>query len=182
MSTEVLLDLDFPEGARVLVASLPTHLAPGTRQQASRQAVEALLLHALGEADARVSHREDGAPYLATRPEIHISISHSSHYAAVALGPKAMGVDIEEPREQLRRVAPRVLSAKELEECPQLDDLLRAWTIKEALYKLHPSPAACDFRGNMSIAPPAVTGHRARIIKEIDFPTPPAHLCLLTDE
>ncbi|MDE6311675.1 MAG: 4'-phosphopantetheinyl transferase superfamily protein [Muribaculaceae bacterium] len=153
---------------------------PGERQERSRGAVMALLRYAFGP-DIVLEHREDGAPFLPGYPDVYISISHSRHYAAVATAPYAVGVDIEEPREQLRRVAPRVLSDRELAMCTELPQLLRAWTIKEALYKLHPGREACDFRNNIRIAPPTVTGLRARIIHEGDLMAPEAHICVVGD-
>lgn len=64
-----------------------------------------------------------------------VSISHSRHWAAVALNPECrIGVDIEEARpEQLRRVAPKFLSGAERRLWD--DRLLEAWTCKEAVYK-----------------------------------------------
>lgn len=180
MNSPLLLDIDLPGGTRLLVAPLPAELPRGTRQEASRAAVAGLLRHALGP-DVCLDHREDGAPLLSSHPGLHVTISHSRHYAAVALGPERLGLDVEEPREQLRRVAPRVLSEEETAKFRDLSQLLRAWTVKEALYKLHPGAEACDFRSNMSVDPPTVTGHRARIIKEMDLTEPPAHLTLLGD-
>lgn len=117
----------------LLAVALPE--AP-TRREAEL-AAERLLLPGL-----RVAHTPAGAPVLADDPARHISISHSRTHLAVALstaGP--VGIDIETPRPQLQRVAPRVLSAAELEAYgAEPDGLLRAWTLKEALYKAALTP------------------------------------------
>lgn len=82
----------------------------------------------------RVLHLPDGSPVLAGSP-LHISISHSRHFVALALHPsRRLGVDIEEPRlEQLRRVISKFLTPAEL---PMWSNrLLEAWTAKEAAFK-----------------------------------------------
>lgn len=167
------------DGARVLAAHIDGTGREG-RQARERAAVAALLAHACGSG-LTLAHRPDGAPYVPERPEIYISVSHSWHYAAIALAPYPVGIDVEEPRGQLLRVAPRVLSEAELSSCAAPDALLEAWTVKEALYKLHPSPDACDFRARLTLNPPSVCGREARILLSADLPDPPAHLTLLAD-
>lgn len=181
MNAQPLMEFSLPEGARLLVGPIPKDRNRQDRVARSRGAVMALLKQALGP-DILLDHREDGAPLLPGHPEIHISISHSQHYAAVVLAPYPVGVDVEEPRAQLKRVAPRVLSDVELSACTELGQLLRAWTIKEALYKLHPGSEACDFRNNICIDPPTVTGKRARIIYEGELTEPEAHICVVGDK
>lgn len=57
-----------------------------------------------------------------------------------------IGIDIERPRMQLRRVATRFLTDDEypklclLDEDRQLDHLLKKWTAKEAVYKAARTP------------------------------------------
>lgn len=84
--------------------------------------------------EARVVHDPDGAPLLVGSP-LHISISHSRNFAAIALHPDVrIGVDIEEPRqEQLARVISKFLKPEEI---PSWGNrLLAAWTCKEAVFK-----------------------------------------------
>lgn len=101
---------------------------PGNRRDVARMVSEEL------GAGVRVLHEADGSPILAGS-SLHISISHSRHYVALALHPTLrIGIDIEEPRlEQLRRVISKFLSPTEL---PMWQDrLLEAWTAKEAAFK-----------------------------------------------
>lgn len=103
-------------------------VAPGGRQSVAR-----LISEHLGS-DVRLLHDPDGAPQLAGS-KLNISISHSHHFAAIALNPDMrIGVDIEEPRlEQLRHVVAKFLAPEEL---PLWEhQLLRAWTAKEATFK-----------------------------------------------
>lgn len=107
---------------------MKTYVAEG-----GRNAVARLIAEHIG-ADARVIHDADGAPSLADSP-LHISISHSAHFAALAVDESVrIGVDIEEPRlEQLRRVVSKFLAPEEL---PRWESrLLQAWTAKEAAFK-----------------------------------------------
>lgn len=103
-------------------------IAPG-----GRLAVDRLVARAAGT-DARVIHDPDGAPLLVGSP-LNISISHSRHFAAVAVdADRRIGVDIEEPRlEQLQRVISKFLTPDELPGWGHR--LLQAWTCKEAVFK-----------------------------------------------
>lgn len=88
----------------------------------------------------RLGHRDDGAPFLEDCPEKRVSVTHSRLYAAVAAGEPsdpAFGIDIEDgSRQQLDRIAPRFMSAAEME---HVKDVPRgkalAWTAKEAVFK-----------------------------------------------
>ena len=166
---------------RILISAIPAPDGREGRREREQGAVLALLRHALGE-DCTLGHRPDGAPFVAERPSVFISVSHSMHYAALAIAHCPIGIDLEEPREQLRRVASRVFSPEELSACPTLFVLTRAWTLKEALYKLSPSPAACDFRTNISIDPPAVCGRVAEIVFEKSLAGPDAILTAVREK
>lgn len=81
---------------------------------------------------ATIMHYPSGAPYVDI-DGVFISVSHSQHYAALAVAATPIGIDIEEPRiTQLQRVASRFMSPDDYKACP---DLLRAWTAKEAVFK-----------------------------------------------
>lgn len=105
------------------------------RRQAERAAAAQLIEAALGH-PCDILHRPDGSP-VAACGGVEISLSHSRHYAALAVSHIGrIGIDIEESRPaQLRRVAPRVLSPAEMAVYDTDEDLLRAWTLKEAAYK-----------------------------------------------
>lgn len=98
-----------------------------------RNAVAQLIADTIGS-EVRLLHDADGAPLLAGS-NLHISISHSPHFAAIALDEhNRIGVDIEEPRlEQLGRVISKFLAPEELPLWQS--QLLRAWTAKEATFK-----------------------------------------------
>lgn len=103
-----------------------------SRREREREAVAQLIRRNLGE-DVRVDHRPDGSP-VAVGYVGEISISHSRDHVVVATHPRLrIGVDVELPRRQLERIRPKFLSETEL--CESLDDLLHAWTAKEAVYK-----------------------------------------------
>lgn len=104
-----------------------------TVERGGRPAVAGMICRRFGS-DVRVVHDPDGAPQL-VGSDMAISISHSRRFAAIALHQwMRPGVDIEEPRlAQLGRVASRFLSERERR--LWADDLLAAWTIKEAVFK-----------------------------------------------
>lgn len=112
-----------------------------------------------------IDHFESGIPYL-EEYQGRISITHTSHFFAVAFLPKtsdipldsfnprtAMGIDAEPlDRSQVFKIREKFLSDKELENIPK-DDLkanIIAWTAKEALYKAALTPGI-DFKNNIQI-------------------------------
>ena len=88
----------------------------------------------------------------------HLSLTHDERYAAAVLHPtRPVGIDLETPRETLRRVAPRVLSLAELTHAhDDLHKLAVYWTAKEALYKLY-GKKGLTFSTQLRIAPFAMS-------------------------
>ena len=112
-----------------------------------------------------IDHFENGAPFLDNYPG-RISITHTSHFFAVASLPKtpevnlenfslraAMGIDAEPlTREKVLNVRKKFLSNEEELIIPA-DNLLKniqAWTAKEALYKAALT-SGIDFKENLKI-------------------------------
>lgn len=107
------------------------------RRQQEHAAVDA----ALGAwAGATIRHEDSGAPQM---ERAAVSISHAELpggdvWAAVAVGAEGqrLGVDVERPRPQLARVAPRIFAASELAGAagdPKLQCVV--WNVKEAAWK-----------------------------------------------
>lgn len=114
-------------------------VAPAKRKEflAGRALVRALV-EKVGAEYSGIRKDEQGKPYL--KDQAHeISLSHSSPYVAAQIHARsAVGIDIEQPKEKLLRVAPRVLS--EAEEHDAGDDIVKHciyWCAKEAMYKLY---------------------------------------------
>lgn len=119
-----------------------------------------------GEPSYRViEHFENGAPFIEGYPG-RISITHTSHFFAVATLPKspevdlsvfnqrsAMGIDAEPfDRSQVLKVRDKFLSDEEKKLIPE-DDLHKniiAWTSKEALYKAAMMPSL-SLKSNLKI-------------------------------
>lgn len=110
-----------------------------SRREAETAAVSRLIKYLFGS-DAEHTHRPDGSPVIEGIGS-EISVSHSRTHAFVATHPHLrIGVDAEQPRNQLMAVAPKFMSAEELADPQSLDQLLTAWTIKEAVYKAAGTP------------------------------------------
>ena len=142
-------------GTTVRIFLQPIVGRPGATRRQSEQAALSAILSAILGPGARITHEESGAPQIASEnpadPSPEISISHSTATAAIALAPRGtvFGIDIEAPREQLRRVASRLISPHDIlppgdksarpdpSDPSDLDlfTLLRLWTAKEAVYK-----------------------------------------------
>lgn len=82
-----------------------------------------------------------GAPYLTDGR--FISISHTGDAAAVVISSTSVGIDLENYKDKIKRVAPRFLHASEGQMPKDLDEIIyltQLWTAKEALYKLYKKP------------------------------------------
>jgi phosphopantetheinyl transferase len=133
------------------------HLPP-SRVERRRQewlAVRVLLKELLGGEEAMIAYRADGAPYLPGMG-LHISISHTKGFAAVALsGQSPAGIDIECPGGRIQRVRSRFMSAEEEEMIDanhEEEHLLVCWCAKETLFKLI-GQRGVDFRKHLHILP-----------------------------
>jgi len=114
-------------------------IAPSKRKEfLAGRALLRTLAEKVGVQYTGIRKDEQGKPYLKNQPH-GISLSHSSPYVAAQIHPReAVGIDIEQPKEKLLRVAPRVLSSSEENDAG--NDIVKHcvyWCAKEAMYKLH---------------------------------------------
>ena len=104
------------------------------------------LCHILGIEYAGTRKDSNGKPFLQGH-SIQISLSHSFPYVTVICDPiNDVGIDIEQPKEKLYKIAPRFLDERELALCS--NDLLAVcqfWCAKETLYKIY-SRKGLNFR------------------------------------
>lgn len=122
-----------------------------------------LLVKSLFGPDAEVAYHPTGRPYLKSGENIHISISHTKNYAAVAystVGP--IGLDIERISDRVERIAHRFTSTAETayinthgKQDRQLYHLIN-WSAKETLYKLLDDMRMADFKETFYLAPYAL--------------------------
>lgn len=81
---------------------------------------------------------EFGKPFLKSLPHF-ISLSHSYPYVAAQIDLfQSVGIDVEQPKEKLMQIGPRVLAPEEWTDANgQLVKLCIYWCAKEALYKIY---------------------------------------------
>ena len=81
---------------------------------------------------------EYGKPFLNELPH-QISLSHSYPYVAGQIDLlQAVGVDVEQPKEKLLKIAHRIMSPEELEDAgTNIIKHCVYWCAKETLYKIH---------------------------------------------
>lgn len=95
-----------------------------------------------------------GKPIFLWDPTLHLSISHSHHYAAAILSKTSkVGIDIQLIVPQMRKVAKRVFSSTELSFASsenELEMLHILWGIKEAVYKAF-GLGGIDFKNQISV-------------------------------
>lgn len=148
---DVLLDAARPEGEDLLLYNTFTHEGRKRHWLACR----ALLRVMVSPRSPAVRYDDNGKPFLAGGG-LHISLSHAGEYAAVAVSEiHPAGIDIEQMRPRVERVAERFLSPEELVTLPDSDRLAHLclrWGGKEALFKLAGVPGL-DFRCDIHILP-----------------------------
>ena len=118
-----------------------------------------LLVKELFGPECEVAYHPTGRPYL-KGSNIHISISHTKGFAAVAYHHDApIGMDIEYISSRVERISSRFTTRDEAsyidvhdEHARQMYHLIN-WSAKEALYKLFDSPSLAEFREVFHIAP-----------------------------
>lgn len=96
-------------------------------RQCEKSTVLKMIRHLFAGAELR--HKPCGAPYVAGTDK-YISVSHGAGYAVVVVAVTPVGVDIEQPRQQLERIRHKFMRS---DDCT--DSLLHAWTAKEAAFK-----------------------------------------------
>lgn len=132
----------------VEISIIPVAATAQPMREAEREAVSRLVEAAFGSG-AALTHSAAGAPLVDGVEDGRVSVSHGAGYAALAVcdAGRRAGIDVESPREQLRRVVRRILSPAEAAILPDaaacdITLLLRIWTAKEAVYKLTPDNAS----------------------------------------
>lgn len=96
-----------------------------------------MLLQHCGYTDFDLFYDEFGKPHL--QNGTHISISHSFDFSAIALSKENIGIDIEQIKEKVLRIAPRFMEMWHLENMNEEQQMKKAtviWGTKEAIFKI----------------------------------------------
>lgn len=134
----------------------PHHYIEAKAEKRRREILAtALLLRLYYGYDVELCHAPSGAPII---DKENISISHTATHVAIALHPtRRVGVDIETIGQRAVRVASRFLSPDELAQLPiEKHSTARslaihvAWSVKEAIFKIHPT--AIEFRRDIILS------------------------------
>ena len=98
---------------------------------------------------------DHGKPYL-VNSDTHISLSHSFDYAAVMISKsRPVGIDIEQIKQKVERIAPRFLSPAEratISADNKIEHLYVCWCAKEAVYKCY-GQKEVSFLDNIALLP-----------------------------
>ncbi|HEU4496238.1 MAG TPA: 4'-phosphopantetheinyl transferase superfamily protein, partial [Flavobacterium sp.] len=114
------------------------------------------LLHESGHSDAQLYYDESGKPHL--KNTAHISITHSFGFSAIILSSEKVGIDIEQRREKITRIADKFVGNAEFaflnKENGQdyISRLTVIWGIKEAIFKIR-NESGISFKDHIFVAP-----------------------------
>ncbi len=149
-SSEELLDYLSPDSQDRLLLDSFTNDQKKKEWLSGRIALR-YLAHEYGLEYHGVRKDASGKPYLKSHG-VEISLSHSFPYVAAILDPhKEVGIDLEQPKAKLLKVAPRFLNERELVDAGEdLRKLCILWCAKEAMYKTFNTKGVI-FRENMSV-------------------------------
>jgi len=119
---------------------------------AGRQLMLSLCNH-MGLRFFGIRKNEFGKPFLEKYPH-HISLSHSFPFVAAQIDyDQPVGIDLEQPRQKLLTIAPRILSPAELKDAGvELAKHCVYWCAKEAMFKIHGS-GGLFFSNHLSVDP-----------------------------
>lgn len=153
------------ETSAELYAQLATHRYDASLQSMTNEGRRAewvavrLLVQQLFGSECEVAYHPTGRPYLKDC-DVHISISHTRGYAAVAYSTKGpIGLDIEHISDRVERIASRFTTQAEAsyidvhDEHERLMYHLINWSAKETLYKLYDAPTMAEFKAAFHVAP-----------------------------
>ena len=96
-----------------------------------------MLLQHIGYTDFDLYYDTFGKPHLTDGK--HISISHSHTFSAVAISTRRIGLDIEQVKEKILKIASRFMDVSHLENLSETKKRIKAtviWGIKESIFKI----------------------------------------------
>ena len=96
---------------------------------ASRMALNILIK------EAKIIYNLNGTPTLVDDNRF-VSISHSNNRAAIIVGNKKVGIDIEKVSDKIEKIAPKFMNASELLFAKSVITKTICWCAKEALFKM----------------------------------------------
>lgn len=114
------------------------------------------LLQETGHNDVQLHYDEFGKPHLEN--ETHISITHSFDFSAIILSDKNVGIDIEQRREKIIKIADKFVDKSEFEFLNKenlqdyISKLTVIWGIKEAVFKIR-NEKGISFKDHIFVAP-----------------------------
>lgn len=140
---------------QVVNEPVPTEIVSKTKRLewlASRKLSQELL-ERIGLSFNGISKNEFGKPSF-TGYRLFLSLSHSYPYVAVQISERhEVGIDLEQPKDKLFRIAHRILSSAELQDAGT--DVVKHciyWSAKEALYKIY-GKRGLHFNNQLNLEP-----------------------------
>lgn len=130
------------------------------------------LLQTAGYTDFDLMYDANGKPHL--KDGKYISITHSFEFAAIIISNENVGIDIEQQREKIIRIANKFCGTEWeylKEENQFVEQLSVIWGAKEALYKMCDS-RSLSFKQDMHIQPFQLTENEGKAVidsKELSY-------------
>ena len=100
-----------------------------------------LLLQSIGYTDFDLYYDANGKPHL--NDGKHISISHSGGFSAIVISEQMVGLDLEQLKTKILKIAFRYMDVSHLEGLNEIEQIQKAtviWGIKESIFKIKNEP------------------------------------------
>ena len=141
--------------ANGIIGSVPEEIVNDNKRLewlASRQLILTLCNH-LGLRFFGVRKDEFGKPFLEKYPH-HLSLSHSFPFVAAQIDyDHPVGIDLEQPRQKLLNIGPRIMSSIELQDAgANVIKHCVYWCAKETMFKIH-GTGGLHFSNQLNVAP-----------------------------
>lgn len=129
------------------------------------------LLQEAGYNDFDLYYDESGKPHLEDGK--YISISHSHRFSTIIISDQKAGIDIEQQREKILRIADKFVNNQELQRLKSFDNqdfikkLTVKWGAKEAIFKIR-NEKGISFKDHIKVNPFEIRDNKTTAILEIE--------------
>ena len=112
------------------------------------------LLAQIGRPDFDLIYDKTGKPFLENK--LHISITHSCEFSAIAISDHNLGIDIEQQRDKIKQISNKFCTSEfdflNQNENEYVHNLTKIWGAKECVFKIE-NQKGISFKNHLSVHP-----------------------------
>lgn len=112
------------------------------------------LLAQIGMSDFDLIYDKTGKPFL--KDGLHISVTHSFEFSAIAISDQNLGIDIEQQRDKIVQISNKFCASEfgflDKNENVNVNNLTKIWGAKECVFKIE-NQKGISFKNHISVQP-----------------------------